>query len=324
MKRGLRQGDLLSPFLFLIVAEALQAIILESCNKGLFKGLKLKDEATNIFLLQYGDDALIFREWSRMNVKNLISILNSFRDVSGLFKSSIIGVGVNIKEVKKVASSSNCKFGSLPFIYLGLPVGRDMSKGFKEGEKGIVWVKCKSILSRFDKGGLGVGSVHAKNLSLLAKWRWRYYTECDALWHKVICNLYGHAGGYLPNVGRGCKKVVWASILSAGSVINNMGIPLNSSFIRKVGNGESILFYKERWLDAGPILMECFPRLYALESIKDYSLRDQCARADNEWRCSWEWCVPSRSRALANYHMLDLFVCEYLYVMVPMMGGIGC
>ncbi|GKB61275.1 reverse transcriptase domain, reverse transcriptase zinc-binding domain protein [Tanacetum coccineum] len=241
MERGLRQGDPLSPFFFLIVAEAHQVIILESCNKGIFKGLKLKDEATNISLLQYADDALIFGEWSRRNVKNLISILNSFRNVSGLgvnlSKSSIFGVGVNMKEVKNVASSSNCKFGSLPFIYLGLPVGRDMSKvtnwsdiidrfnkrlsswkaknlsfggrltlskvvlgslptyylslfrapkelinslekfcsrffwGFKEGEKGIVWVKWKSILVSFDKGGLGVGSVHAKNLSLLAKWR---------------------------------------------------------------------------------------------------------------------------------------------------------
>nr|GEY82699.1 reverse transcriptase domain, reverse transcriptase zinc-binding domain protein [Tanacetum cinerariifolium] len=187
---------------------------------------------------------------------------------------------VSLEEVKNFASSSNCKFGSLSFIYLGLPVGRDMSKviswldiddrfnkrlsswkaknlsfggrltlykvvlgilptyylslfrapkevinslekncsrflGFKEGEKGIVWVKWKSILASFNKGGLGVGSVHAKNLSLLAKWRWHYYTECDALWRKVIWNLYGHAGGFLPNVGRGCKKVVWASILSA-------------------------------------------------------------------------------------------------------------
>ncbi|GJT26969.1 RNA-directed DNA polymerase, eukaryota, reverse transcriptase zinc-binding domain protein [Tanacetum coccineum] len=107
-------------------------IILESCNKGIFKGLKLKDEETNLSLLQYADDALIFGEWLRRNVKNLISILNSFRDVSGLgvnlSKSSIFGVGVNIEEVKNVASSSNCKFGSLLFIHLGLPVGRDMSK----------------------------------------------------------------------------------------------------------------------------------------------------------------------------------------------------
>ncbi|GJX09114.1 hypothetical protein Tco_0198973 [Tanacetum coccineum] len=34
MKRGLRQGDPLLPFLFLIVAEALQVMVTDSCNKG--------------------------------------------------------------------------------------------------------------------------------------------------------------------------------------------------------------------------------------------------------------------------------------------------
>ncbi|GJY78321.1 RNA-directed DNA polymerase, eukaryota, reverse transcriptase zinc-binding domain protein [Tanacetum coccineum] len=49
--------------------------------------------------------------------------------------------------------------------------------------------------------------------------------------------------------------------------------------------------------------------LYALESNKDCSLRDRCARADNRWRCSWEWHVPPRSRAISDCHRLDALVC---------------
>nr|GEX07440.1 hypothetical protein [Tanacetum cinerariifolium] len=52
MERGLRQGDHLSPFLLLIVVEALQVFILEACNKGFYNGLSLANSDTNVpFLL---------------------------------------------------------------------------------------------------------------------------------------------------------------------------------------------------------------------------------------------------------------------------------
>lgn len=108
MERGLRQGDPLSPFLFLLVAEALQVMIIEACNKGIFKGVSLADDGSNISLLQYADDALFFGEWSRTNVINLVCILDCFYDVSGLkvnlSKRGLYGVGVNNLEVENVAN----------------------------------------------------------------------------------------------------------------------------------------------------------------------------------------------------------------------------
>ncbi|GJT80737.1 cysteine-rich receptor-like protein kinase [Tanacetum coccineum] len=78
LKRGLRQGDPLSPFLFLIVAEALQITILEACDKDLYKGVSLVESGSNLSLLQYADDALFFGEWSRVNASLLIHILECF------------------------------------------------------------------------------------------------------------------------------------------------------------------------------------------------------------------------------------------------------
>ncbi|GKG08159.1 arginine repressor C-terminal-like domain-containing protein, partial [Tanacetum coccineum] len=99
MERGLRQGDPLSPFLFLIVAEALQVCILDACNKGLYNGVSLAGCGANVSLLQYADDTLLFGEWSGRNVVNLVHILKCFEMGSDLkvniSKSRILGVGVS-------------------------------------------------------------------------------------------------------------------------------------------------------------------------------------------------------------------------------------
>ncbi|GJZ48173.1 putative RNA-directed DNA polymerase [Tanacetum coccineum] len=96
LERGLRQGDPLSPFLFLIVAEALQVSILEACDIGLYKGIFLAKSGANLSLLQYADDALFFGKWSRENALSLIHILRCFELASGLKvnidKSRVMGV----------------------------------------------------------------------------------------------------------------------------------------------------------------------------------------------------------------------------------------
>ncbi|GJZ72574.1 RNA-directed DNA polymerase, eukaryota [Tanacetum coccineum] len=130
LKRGLHQGYLLSPFLFLIVAEALQISILEACDKGFYKGVYLAENKSNLSLLQYADDALFFGYWSRLNASNLIHILECFELASGLkvniAKSRLLVVGVPNIEVELMASLLGCTHDSLHFTYLGLPVGKKM------------------------------------------------------------------------------------------------------------------------------------------------------------------------------------------------------
>lgn len=42
-------------------------------------------------------------------------------------KSRIYGIGVDQDEVGRVAKSINCTHGKLPFLFLGIPVGMNMS-----------------------------------------------------------------------------------------------------------------------------------------------------------------------------------------------------
>ena len=98
VERGLRQGDPLSPFLFILAVEALNVILVEAKNKNIFNGNEVGKDKTYISHLQFADDALIMGEWSLTNAKNLSRILTCFHLASGLKvnfnKSKLFGVGV--------------------------------------------------------------------------------------------------------------------------------------------------------------------------------------------------------------------------------------
>ncbi|KAJ0535080.1 putative RNA-directed DNA polymerase [Helianthus annuus] len=129
--RGLRQGDPLSPFLFVIVMEALSKIMEKAVSLGLFNGLKVTNNGPILSHLLYADDAMFVGEWSVSSINNLKRILRCFYLVSGLkvnlAKCSIFGVGVNEEDVQNMAQLLNCKQGTFPFKHLGLMVGANMN-----------------------------------------------------------------------------------------------------------------------------------------------------------------------------------------------------
>lgn len=78
MEREVRQGDPISPFLFIIAAEAIHVILDEATDVGIFQGSHLDSMRETISHLQFADDALFFSEWSYTNAANLLHILKCF------------------------------------------------------------------------------------------------------------------------------------------------------------------------------------------------------------------------------------------------------
>ena len=52
-------------------------------------------------------------------------------------------------------------------------------------------IKWNKLTRSKDKGGLGFGKLRLMNDVLLLKWWWRFGTERDNLWKKLICERYG-------------------------------------------------------------------------------------------------------------------------------------
>ncbi|GKD52799.1 putative RNA-directed DNA polymerase, eukaryota, reverse transcriptase zinc-binding domain protein, partial [Tanacetum coccineum] len=67
IEKGLRQGDPLSPFLFIIAVEALHVSLQEAKSRNLFEGIKVGLLEVDISHLQFADDALIIGKWSIEN-----------------------------------------------------------------------------------------------------------------------------------------------------------------------------------------------------------------------------------------------------------------
>ena len=125
-KRGVHQGDPLSPLLFNFTVEALSIMISLANEKGQIQGVVPHLVPSGLTHLQYADDTLILIQHKELDVANLKFLLMCFEDMSGLkinyHKSEVIVMGATLDEQRRVASMLNDKLGTIPFISLGLPV----------------------------------------------------------------------------------------------------------------------------------------------------------------------------------------------------------
>ena len=112
-------------------------------------------------------------------------------------------------------------------------------------------------------------------MGLLGKWWWRFKVEGNSFWVRVIKSIYGDDGS-LRDGGDGVvnSRGPWSSIIKVGKEINRLGIEFTSSFGRKLGNGESIRFWLDKWI-GNYKLCDRFPRLFRFESNKEARVRDR-------------------------------------------------
>jgi len=80
---GLRQGDPLSPYLFLLVAEGLSSMLKGAEDKGELEGIKVCRDAPMISHLLFADDSLILMHADKQNAENLKAILDKYCENSG-------------------------------------------------------------------------------------------------------------------------------------------------------------------------------------------------------------------------------------------------
>uniref|UniRef100_A0A803P542 Reverse transcriptase domain-containing protein n=1 Tax=Cannabis sativa TaxID=3483 RepID=A0A803P542_CANSA len=129
--RGIRQGDPLSPYIFLLVAESLSTVIRLQETADVFSGIKICTGAPSLSHLLFAEDSMLFAPVTPHSSEAINSILHTYHQATGQLvnrdKSSIL-FSTNTSQDSQHRFQTALQLASEGFIskYLGVPhcVGR--------------------------------------------------------------------------------------------------------------------------------------------------------------------------------------------------------
>lgn len=123
-KRGLRQGDPLSPMLFILVMDVLNSLFKKAADLGILQPLGSRIHSERISL--YADDVVIFIRPVPKEMMLTTQLLAKFGEASGLKtnlqKSCVVPIRCDQDHLELVEQHLPCTQAAFPCTYLGLSI----------------------------------------------------------------------------------------------------------------------------------------------------------------------------------------------------------
>ncbi|XP_068461678.1 uncharacterized protein [Phaseolus vulgaris] len=254
--RGLRHGDLLAAFLFLVVVEGLVGVVRQATKANLLKGVKVGSDEVDTY--SYSD------------VFSLKAILRCYELAFGLkinfYKSKLTALEVVHSKI--------------------ISIKRRFLWGWGREKSSILWVSWENLCKLLEEGGQGIKDIRKFNTTLLAKWKWRLLGEEKGKWKYIILSKYGimHRHYQLPLK----YQSWWWRDLCKSCDEDREEDWFRGALEWKVGGGDKIRFWEDAWCGGGSHLSK-YPRMYSLSLDQGKKVAKVGGWEDSEWRWRLGW-----------------------------------
>lgn len=165
--RGLCQGDPISPYLFIIVADALSVMVSKAVQDKHLHRIKASRSGPAISHLFFADDSLLISRATQNECLKIVEILNSYEEASGQkvnFEKSEVSFsrGVEQCRAEELASLMGVKLVRKHSKYLGVPTsyGRSKKEVFWDNlglhSEEVEWMEREILVNCWERGSFEV------------------------------------------------------------------------------------------------------------------------------------------------------------------------